>query len=628
MSYVGASGLGASPPVPVTGPEVMAQLSATAELYYTPQMAAATADVRRAVAKDFVLDLPQGTPMVGNEVTAWADEWFSKHGLPRDTDEMAGMMEAFVTSNATKIGVPAEMVAGYDLIKNMPTTLDEGAAWSLELGKTFAESYGIPLSTKGVALAAARIACTYVGVSPGLVDVVDSVFGDGKLTAEDAENLAVAAACVAGAAIAQAFGIPAPLGALAASLITDGFVGMFKNIFGPSESEKQRAAWRKAERARQARMAECMSAGLDAWASYNEYWDTVIGNLSAMLDSAEMGWLIRASGGVRHFGVTYDPNAMYYSHFCLLTDGTYNPNGCLYLCRSGQAEGCDWTGALTMQIRHRYDLLDNPVKNMLETVDIGPGGTLRAGTGTIDPRALLFYWWTERLKTFPATTYSWEKTDRQNLETASYVGEVWVEGSGGAHPTSDCAIGDSIKRLQDNMMQLEKFSGLVSRDIIATASWAAGATAALDLLEASLASNQHARFRECYDPSGQTIAARYLCIAAGARLNPMVQLHAVPDPYSDDMTDAERELYRACQRQRGYRRGGPYEGVLPPPTVGADCRIEVLGVERSVEGLVGAAKARAEARIQARKLRQVMKKAAVGAAVVGGGYLLFRGLSK
>lgn len=124
---------------------------------------------------------------------------------------------------------------------------DNGKKWGATAIKKVASAYGyegyvpseIPTNEKEAADALVNIACvaasSELGVDPRLAKVTVEAVMDGKLDKGDAEAIGSVAGSIAGAALCQTFGIPAPIGAFLGGEL-GGFVGgEIADIFGASK---------------------------------------------------------------------------------------------------------------------------------------------------------------------------------------------------------------------------------------------------------------------------------------------------------------------------------------------------------------------------------------------------------
>lgn len=169
----------------------------------------------------------------------------------------------------------------------------------------------LPTNAKSLEKACVSMAVTAVimdtGVDPRLVTVTFECLKDGKLSAADCVAIGKCAGALAGAVVAQAFGIPAPIGAFLGGLVGGEIGGFVGDAIGLSnkEYEKRQAAENAAFAAWQAAvLAEAQPLCV---AALTVYWD----NFDNMLAGTELRWRMAETQigwqfGIRWFGQEHD----------------------------------------------------------------------------------------------------------------------------------------------------------------------------------------------------------------------------------------------------------------------------------------------------------------------------------
>lgn len=256
----------------------------------------------------------------------------------KDASSKQGATAGIVSSVKTAAEVTAEFryYAQY-APKRFPKNIDEGATWaksSLEKyakdnGKKWgaqaiakvASAYGyegyvpseIPTNEKEAADALVNIACvaasSELGVDPRIAKVTVEAVLDGKLDKTDCESIGATAGSIAGAAICQMYGIPAPIGAFLGGEIGGWVGGEIADIFGASDAARKE--WLDKQRRI---VADIRARAEDQCALIRVgYWNT----FDAYVRQAEQTWEnleLRAGArfDLRWFGRTPTPNFMQY----------------------------------------------------------------------------------------------------------------------------------------------------------------------------------------------------------------------------------------------------------------------------------------------------------------------------
>ena len=203
----------------------------------------------------------------------------------------------------------------------VPVTKEGAKKWTASEIKNIASAYGyegyipdeIPTNEKeaGEALVgiASAAAAEELGVDPKLCEVTVEAIIDGKIDKNDCESIGKTAGSIAGAAICQAYGIPAPIGAFLGGEIGGFIGGEVADIFGLSKKAHEKwLAEQRAIVAKELAQAEeqCEKIREGYWAVFDQY-----------VHATEVKWenLELAAGyrfGVRWFGRTPSPNFLQY----------------------------------------------------------------------------------------------------------------------------------------------------------------------------------------------------------------------------------------------------------------------------------------------------------------------------
>jgi len=240
-------------------------------------------------------------PLTATEAAEWAGKYLASNPgmLTHPTPDGAlRMMQSFVAANGAAIGIPPEYVAASRLLNTWPTSVDGAEQWAVAMGSAYLSQYGVPLvsdaSAKGFIVAASRFGMSQVapGIPFGLCEATFESLSDGSINTAEAEGLVVGACSAIGAAVGQSFGVPAPIGALIGQLVGyDLVIPVAEALgFGPSVNEKLRAAQDAAAKAQAAATAGCTNLAKALWLQYQQYWDSVEGNLQAVF-RANQEWL-------------------------------------------------------------------------------------------------------------------------------------------------------------------------------------------------------------------------------------------------------------------------------------------------------------------------------------------------
>lgn len=279
------------------------------QLYSSPMMTAGIEAGKRTLQDFRVPENPTGfgPPLTEDEAAQWATGYLASHPdmLTNPTAQGAvAMMQAFVSAQGTAIGLPPEFIAASQLAHGFPTDVGSAEKWGLTLGTAYLSQYGVPivsdLSATGFLQAAGRFGMSQVapGIPFGLCEATYTALSDGSISYNEAQGLVVGACAFIGGAVGQAFGIPAPLGALLGQLVGTVLTGPVADAlgFGPSDSEKLNAAQEAATKAAAAATVVCTDLARALWLEYQQYWDSVQTNLDGVF-RANQEWLFPGSCG-------------------------------------------------------------------------------------------------------------------------------------------------------------------------------------------------------------------------------------------------------------------------------------------------------------------------------------------
>lgn len=246
----------------------------------------------------------EGIPISKDGALKFAQNYAAANGWPTTEAQAQKFLSDWAWTQAEAAGVPPEIIAARDLIEKPPTNADEAAAWMAELGKRYAARYGIPLSKDQLLQAAVYTATRSWGVDPAFAEVTVKALADGELTVDEAKQIAVAACAWAGAALGQAFGIPAPIGAFIGSALGGVVVDLVFSALGLGDSAADRARKLEAARARwRSTQTDWNTATLrNAWNAYLHYFESIEDTLQKLFEQYKDA--LAKSGGIRYYGST------------------------------------------------------------------------------------------------------------------------------------------------------------------------------------------------------------------------------------------------------------------------------------------------------------------------------------
>ena len=251
-------------------------------------------------------------PMTEGAIENWLEQYVAKYGYPRTAEDGLRLARGFVIANCNEIGLPPEFIAASALINDFPDTPDEAVAWAVNLGSAFLAEFGVPLvdlsDASSFISASARAAVSQIapGVPFDLFEATFDALADGRVTSEEAKGIVIGAAGFVGAIVGQAFGLPAPIGALLGQLIVGGLAEAFG--WGPTDSDKLHAAQTAAGAAAATAHAECSALSVALWLEYQHYWDAINKTLNGSIRQSQE-WLSSSGScgrtdGIRLFSST------------------------------------------------------------------------------------------------------------------------------------------------------------------------------------------------------------------------------------------------------------------------------------------------------------------------------------
>lgn len=495
-----------------------------------PKVRAAIGTVAANVKNELAHDIELRPPMTDDESVNWTLDYLYQNGPPRSAEDGAQMLRRFLDQQGVQMGVHPAFVMATDLLVDFPLD-DPGKAlqWSYELGASFAQQFGIPLSTdldaKSVIVTSATAGLTQAGVpfAGALMASAESLF-DGTVTHDELRSLAGMVGSMVGATVGQMFGIPAPIGSFIGSVVTtlifDGLGKLFG--WGPSARDLRNIAFAAAKEAALAKRVECIMLGSHAWTQYQNYWYQLEQGLQQSIN-AQSFWL---QHGLRYFENAYVDRVQVGPEQC--KEFSYEQ-----LAAAARGEEIDCTAALPAPIRRScedvsgclyFSKYNQPPGLWLRHDPRGflkPGHThpdampdveyaaARKGAmigGRLSARAaLLFYGayefvtpyqayrtfvilrnyrqgtsqlsllapgraekdrWGNPVRTFESAL----QTDRTYIEAMSYVPVVPGNEFGGRYALGDCDTQRWAVQLFDSLLQCGPAAALVSRDISATIS--------------------------------------------------------------------------------------------------------------------------------------------------------------
>jgi hypothetical protein len=278
-------------------------------------------------------DLLSGTPASGTyrkveadikeampaaDISQWGITYLLHHPelfTQAPTPETAvAMAQAFIAANCKQIGLPPEFIAASQLVRNFPTTVENAEQWGITIGTAYLSQFGVPIITDAnpntflASCARGAIAQTFPGIPLSLCESTYGSLSNGSINFDEAQGLAIQACGFIVAAVGQAFGLPAPIGAVLGQIIASVLVPIVCDLlgFGPSDSEKLNRAQEAARKAADAATIACTDLARALWLQYQHYWESMQGNLNTLMH-VNQEWLLASGSCGRDNGVFLFP---------------------------------------------------------------------------------------------------------------------------------------------------------------------------------------------------------------------------------------------------------------------------------------------------------------------------------
>jgi hypothetical protein len=256
--------------------------------------------------------------MPQDDISQWGYNYLLHHPelfTQAPTPETAvAMAQAFIVANCDRIGLPPEFIAASQLIHNFPTTVENAEQWGITLGTAYLSQYGVPIITDAnpntflASCARGAIAQTFPGIPLSLCESTYGALLNGSVNFDEAQGLVIQACGWIAGAVGQAFGLPAPIGAVLGQVIAGVLVPIISDAlgFGPSDSEKLNRAQEAAAKAAAAATIVCTDLARALWLQYQHYWESMQGNLNTLM-RANQEWLTPTGSCGRDNGVFLFP---------------------------------------------------------------------------------------------------------------------------------------------------------------------------------------------------------------------------------------------------------------------------------------------------------------------------------
>jgi len=477
--------------------------------------------------------------MPQDDISQWGYEYLLHHPelfTQAPTPEAAvAMAQAFIAANCDRIGLPPEFIAASTLIHNFPTTVENAEQWGITLGTAYLSQFGVPIITDANpntflgSCARGAIAQTFPGIPLSLCEATYGSLSNGSINFDEAQGLVIQACGWIAGAVGQAFGLPAPIGAVLGQIIASVLVPIISDAlgFGPSDSEKLNRAQEAASRAAAAATVACTDLARALWLQYQHYWESMQGNLQTLM-RANLEWLVTSGGcglndGVRLFpaaspdadtlDIVRDPSGAAFllnesdvrakrarpkymryqrpvvGRGCALPlgcpYGAYGIDGVVYRDKydlsmgelqqksipnihQGGYAACDALGALAFWNARRYV---TPYQIVLAMY--GEEYARETGTGYDNKLAGRLNMWVQRYGAYQGsqmdsrTQPHWEGVVHSDEEYLQYIGRVRTTGSAG-ESVGDCGTPQWATYLSGSLQQAAAASALVQRDVTRT----------------------------------------------------------------------------------------------------------------------------------------------------------------
>jgi hypothetical protein len=349
------------------------------------------------------------SPMTEAAIEDWVKGYVAKYGFPTNSQQGIALARSFVVANCDEIGLPPEFIAAASLIEDFPDTPDEAVKWAVNLGISFLAEFGVPIvdvsdaSSFISASAHAAVAQIAPGVPFELFEATFEALSDGRVTKEEAKGIVIGAAGFVGAIVGQAFGLPAPIGALLGQLLVGGLGEAFG--WGPTDSDRLKAAQDAASAAAATARQQCTDLSVALWLEYQHYWDSIATGLDGRIRQNQE-WLTPTGACTRESGIRlFDQTTL-----DVVRDGYGNPivanpaevkrgGKAKYrtypytMTRScGDAKGCPYVSMPMdrMVVRDKYALTPEDLKRVPE---------IRATVPSCDATSALLFWGARRYVT-------------------------------------------------------------------------------------------------------------------------------------------------------------------------------------------------------------------------------------
>jgi len=232
------------------------------------------------------------------------------------------------------VGAMQQALLLYAAQQGIPVTTDQAKRDLESYALQIAQGYlGVPLPSSlpenftELKHACIDLACTAVlmdtGVDPKLIAVTAECLMDGKLDEKDCVAIGTTAGAIAGATIATAFGIPAPIGSFIGGAAGAMVGGTVAQIFGLVDPQAQITALQKAfDQLAAATIAEAQAWCMPARTAYWDAFDNLVYAVELQWEKSEVeiGWKF----DLRWYGQeVFSPAGQPFSHAYLPVQGKF-----------------------------------------------------------------------------------------------------------------------------------------------------------------------------------------------------------------------------------------------------------------------------------------------------------------
>ena len=277
-----------------------------------PQMQASINDGRTQLSRALNQTLPSLPSMSKNEIVDWTTIYGQAFGPPANLEDGARMVTMLAHAQADKLGVPPEYIAAADLVTHPPKSGPEALTLVANLGEAYFMKFGVPLLQNELMSVSTNMAMVAQAIPVEFAVAGIDALADGKLSTEEIAGIAVQAAAYGCAALLQAMGVPAPLGAIIGSVIARGLSQVADDVIHADDSDTRarQAALAALEAQRQQLMTQCAAAAQQVWNKTQEYWDKILfgtgtgvtTGIQTLLDQPLIAQKLEAAGGIRYYG--------------------------------------------------------------------------------------------------------------------------------------------------------------------------------------------------------------------------------------------------------------------------------------------------------------------------------------